>query len=398
MGMPCSPGSVLQEFGPLHKVAIVRASRMGDFICATPAIRALRAALPDAHITFIGLPLVRALVERSPHLDRFVEFPGFPGMAEQFFNPRTAVRFFERMQAEGFDLAIQLHGSGVYSNVFALMLGARHTVGFVRPGEPKGRLDAATDFPERAHEVLRWLELARFLGAPDTGVHTEYPLWPADHAAAEKLLAGLKRPLIGLHPGARDESKIWPLHNFTGVGHELWARFGGTLVVLGSAHERQIARAVGQGLGPGRRCAVLAGRTHPGSLGAVIARLDLLIGNDSAPAHIAYALGTPSVTIFIDTDPAQWGPPVAGPHRVVGRGNGEPVAVDAVLAQAEAVLRQGCAEARCGSGVVGEKLEAGSRKHLSQLKSGENRSATVSPWKGGGSGRDLPGWQHHPVL
>lgn len=55
---------------PPRKVALVRASRIGDFICATPAFRALRRAMPDAEVTLIGLPLVQELAERSPYIDR----------------------------------------------------------------------------------------------------------------------------------------------------------------------------------------------------------------------------------------------------------------------------------------------------------------------------------------
>src|SRR5690349_14126230 len=101
---------------PPRKVALVRASRLGDFVCATPAFRALRGALPDAEITLIGLPLVRDLVTRSRHLDRFEPFPGYPGIADQFFDARRTTAFLERMQAEAFDLAIQMQWTGVYAN------------------------------------------------------------------------------------------------------------------------------------------------------------------------------------------------------------------------------------------------------------------------------------------
>jgi ADP-heptose:LPS heptosyltransferase len=68
-------------------------------------------ALPKAEITLIGQPFVEELVMRSPHIDRFVPFPGFPGIAEQFFDARQTVQFFQQMQAEQFDLVVQMHGS-----------------------------------------------------------------------------------------------------------------------------------------------------------------------------------------------------------------------------------------------------------------------------------------------
>ncbi|HEX8202269.1 MAG TPA: glycosyltransferase family 9 protein, partial [Isosphaeraceae bacterium] len=214
----CGPGLLSRLPEAPRTVALVRASRIGDFVCATPAFRALRAALPGAEITLIALPMVRAPAERSPHLDRFEAFPGFPGIAEQVFDARRAVRFFRRMQAERFDLAVQMHGSGAYSNPFTLMLGARVTAGFVRAGEPPGRLDAALAWPRGLHEVRRVLALMDVLGIPARGERTEFPLWPEDHAAAEALLAGVERPLIGLHPSAREATKRWASGRFAAAG------------------------------------------------------------------------------------------------------------------------------------------------------------------------------------
>ncbi len=311
----------------------MRASRIGDFLCAMPAVRALRAALPGAEFAWIGLPFIRPLVERSPYLDRFVEFPGYPGMADQFFEAHRAVAFFAEMQAEGFDLAVQMHGSGVYSNPFALMLGARATAGFVRPGEPPGLLDAAVAFPEEGHEVERLLALARALGAPDRGAQMEFPLRPADHAAAEALLKGATRPLIGLHPAARDVTKRWPFERFAAAGIALQAARGGTVVLLGGPGEREVAKQVAMEISRGglrtkqesrgdAACSPaplldLAGRTDLGALGAVIGRLSVLVTNDSGPAHIAYALGTPTVTVYGGTSPARWGPPAAPQFRTL---------------------------------------------------------------------------------
>src|SRR5437763_15937516 len=106
MSDPFTPGLVSRLTEMPRKVVLLRASRIGDFLCTTPAFRALRTALPHAEITMITLPLLQELVLRSPHLDRFIAFPGFPGIAEQFFDARKSTNFFQHMQAEHFDLAI----------------------------------------------------------------------------------------------------------------------------------------------------------------------------------------------------------------------------------------------------------------------------------------------------
>lgn len=302
---PYAPGLLTRLSRPPRKVMLLRASRIGDFVCATPAFRALRYALPQAEITLIAMPFIEELAARSPHIDRFVAFPGFPGMAEQFFDARQAIAFFQQMQDEQFDLAVQMHGSGVYSNPFTLMLGAQLTAGFVRSGDPPGRLDAALPMPESFPEVRRVLSLTTFLGATPQGEYTEFPLWDEDHQAVTHLLAGAQPPLIGLHPAAREESKRWAIERFIAVGKLLQQQYGGTVVILGGPEEWQTAELVTQAIG--EAALNLAGKTSLAGLGAAIAQLTILITNDSGPAHIAYALKIPTVTIFGSTDPAVWG-------------------------------------------------------------------------------------------
>jgi ADP-heptose:LPS heptosyltransferase len=281
----------------------------------------LRYALPEAELTLIGMPFVKELVERSPHLDRFIPFPGFLGMAEQFFDARTVTAFFQQMQAEQFDLAIQMHGSGVYSNPFTLMLGTERTVGFVRNGDPGGRLDTAIPFPETEHEIRRVLTLTTFLGAAPQGEQTEFPLWPSDRESAKALLNNFPTPFIGLHPSARETSKQWSLDRFIAVGRALQQKYGGTILIVGGQDEWPQAEQVAQGIG--RNAVNLAGKTSLATLGAAITHFSLLITNDSGPAHIAYALNVPTVTLFGSTDPDIWGPLnwsdpiVANRHRVL---------------------------------------------------------------------------------
>lgn len=261
----------------------------------------------------ITLPILRDIVERLPHIDRFVEFSGYPGLAEQFFDAYRANNFFSRMQEEDFDLAVQMHGSGVYSNPFMLMLGAKAAAGFVRPGDPPGLLDAALPIPGEGHEVHRVLTLSTFLGVPPQGEETEFPLWPEDHAAAGELLGAAEPPLIGLHPAARDLTRRWSPERFAAAGAKL--RRGGTLVLLGGPEERRLAERVGAE--SGASYLNLAGKTPLVTLGAVISRLSVLLTNDSGPAHIAYALSTPTVTVFGGGSLERYGPPRDGPYRAL---------------------------------------------------------------------------------
>jgi lipopolysaccharide heptosyltransferase II len=357
---PLLPGLLCRLPRSPRKVVLLRASRIGDFICATPAFRALRAALPQAEISMITLPMLRDLVLRSPHLDRFIAFPGFPGIAEQFFDARRTLSFFQQMQDEQFDLAIQMQGSGVNSNPFMLLLGARATAGFIRQGDSPGKLDAARPIPERCHEIQRILALTTFLGVPPQGEETEFPLWPEDVTVAETMLAGTEQPLIGVHMGARDLTRHWAYERFAAVAYQLQRRHGGTIVIIGEAEDRPAGERLAQDLpGPYRN---LAGKTSLAELGAVISRLALLVTNDTGPAHIAYALKTPTVTIFGSADPQMYAPLLPGPFRPlvyevscrpcgytecpIGYRCLEGVTAQRVVEAAEEVMQDACYESR----------------------------------------------------
>ncbi|HEX5420970.1 MAG TPA: glycosyltransferase family 9 protein [Gammaproteobacteria bacterium] len=305
-----SSSCLLARLGEVRRIAVLKASRIGDFVCATPAFRALRKAFPRASITLITLPMLVEIAQRLGYFDRILEFPGYPGLAEQFFDARRALVFFQKMQAESFDFALQMQGSGVYANPFLLMLGARASAGFVRPGDTPGRLDAAVPFAPLEHEIERMLALPRSLGLPTDGVHTDFPLRSADRLQAQTLLGdGLPRPWIGLHPGARARTRRWPAACFSKVACRLARDGGASFVILGDGETQESAAELAAGIEG--NCVNLAGCTSLPVLGAVIAELSLLVTSDSGPAHIAYPLGTSTITVFRRGASLRYGPPRA---------------------------------------------------------------------------------------
>ncbi|HET9014036.1 MAG TPA: glycosyltransferase family 9 protein [Thermomicrobiaceae bacterium] len=291
----------------VRKIAVLRALQLGDMLVAVPALRSLRAGFPDAEITLIGLPWARAFARRYPrYLDRFVEFAGYPGIAEVPVEPARTARFLAEQRAYGFDLVVQLHGSGRASNPCALALGGAATAGYYEGEQPAG-LAIGAPYPSGAPEILRNLGLARLLGCPDTGTSLEFPIEDDDRAEADALLEGIgPRPWIGIHPGARPPARRWSPERFAVVADRLVARTGGSVVLTGSADELATVRAVARVMA--NVPLVTAGRTSLGGLAALIAACDLFVGNDTGPAHLAVAVDTPSVVLFGPADHRRWAP------------------------------------------------------------------------------------------
>lgn len=293
----------------VRKLAIVRALHLGDLLLAVPGLRAIRRGFPNAEITLVGLRWSADFARRFAHLiDRWREFPGYPGLLEVDVVPERTAAFLQEERAYGYDLVLQMHGNGCVSNLFALEFQAKRTAGYYAEAPPPGVWPAAP-YPDHLPEVERHLGTARMLGIPAEDRRLEYPILPDEEAAFARIAPPdlLERhPLVAMHAGARPSARRWPPEYFARVGDTLARRHGARIVLTGGPGEEPIAAAVEARM----KTSVLnlAGQTSLGALAALLARCDLVISNDTGPAHVAVALDRPSVTIFGPADRRRWAP------------------------------------------------------------------------------------------
>jgi ADP-heptose:LPS heptosyltransferase len=305
--------------GSIERIAVFRALMLGDLLCAVPALRALRAGFPRAQITLVGLPWARALVQRLPrYVDRFIEFPGWPGLPEVHCEARALPDFIAQVQAQRFDLALQMHGSGGIVNPLVATFGARHSAGFCGREAWRPEADAAlyVRWPESGHEIERLLRLTDALGLPRQGRQLEFPLHDEDRRALRALWPGVDeaRPYVCVHAGAQLASRRWPLERFAAVADAL-SESGRCVVLTGGAPEAELVNALAACMG--HAAVNLAGRTSLWTLGALIEGAERVVCNDTGISHITAALGRPSVVVSCGADVARWAPLDAERHRVL---------------------------------------------------------------------------------
>jgi ADP-heptose:LPS heptosyltransferase len=292
---------------PVRKIAVVRANGLGDYVFAIPALRALRARFPQAEIVLLGKQWHADLLTGRPGpIDRVQVIPTCRGVGadEDADDDAPALeRFFAAMAAERFDLAIQLHGGGRYSNPFTRRLHARYAIGLKSPdAEP---LDAWTPYFYFQPEVLRYLEVMALVGAAPVTVEPEFAVTRADCAEVDRLALPEDRPWAVIHPGATDGRRLWPPALFAAVADQL-ADAGATVIVSGGRSEAAIVDAV---VGAMRREATaLCQRLSLGGLAALLARAAVVISNDSGPLHLAGAVGARTVGLYWCINFANGGP------------------------------------------------------------------------------------------
>jgi len=301
-----------------RRIAVFRALQLGDMLCAVPALRALRAAFPDAHITLIGLPWARTFAARfHAYVDDFIEFPGFPGLPECRTDVASWPEFLATTQRCRFDLAIQLHGNGHVVNPIVVLFGAARNAGCYLPADFCPDPAYFMIWPEDEPEIWRYLRLLEFLGIPQQGASLEFPLDESDYLALHRDSAGewlLPKEYICIHPGARMPSRRWPAERFAVVADYLTSR-GWRIVLTSAADEANITASVREHM---RAPALdLTGRTSLGSLAALIEKAGMVICNDTGISHVAAAVGTPSIVICSGSDPRRWAPLDKERHRVL---------------------------------------------------------------------------------
>ncbi|MDR6414393.1 glycosyltransferase family 9 protein [Pseudarthrobacter sulfonivorans] len=321
-------GPLLDRFAGVSRIALLRGGGLGDLMFALPAVSALKAAYPGSAVTLLGTPVHEALVsDTHTGIDDVMVLPVAEGVRPGQEDPAATAAFFSAARERQFDLAVQLHGGGRFSNPFLLRLQARHTVGSATPDAAP--LERTLPYTYYQHEPLRAIEVAGLAGAPP--VQLEARLNPRAQFVAQLpavLGAALPpdgQPLLVLHPGASDPRRHWPAASFGAVARAA-ADDGARVLVVGDHSETGLAEAVvsaavGHSAGDPTRSgdrpvASVAGMLGLGELAALLARADVVVANDSGPRHLAQALGAPTVGIYWAGNALTSGPLGRGRHRV----------------------------------------------------------------------------------
>ncbi len=298
----------------IRKIAVLRANKLGDFILALPALQALRMAYPEAEIVLLGREWHAEFLKNRPGpVDRVIIVPpirGIYGKPDMNENPFEVERFFQNMAQEHFDLAIQVHGDGRFSNPFVQRLGARMTVGARMPEAMP--LDLWVPFTYTQSEILRHLEVVSLVGAQAAVLEPHLAVTPQDLEEARSVMQIDDKPRVVLHPGADNPRHRWPAEKFAAIGDAL-AFAGAHVTVIGSESEQanvdQVLRAMTT------RAENLQNRLSLCGLAGFLSMSNVVISNNTDYLRLAWAVGTPTVGIYWFGNLLTSGPLIRSRHR-----------------------------------------------------------------------------------
>ena len=296
-----------------NRFLIVSTTGLGDTLWATPAIRALRTSFPDAYIACLTTSLGNELLKNNRHLDEI-----FILKKPHLF---SLVSLFFKLRKRNISQILLFHASQRMLYPFCAFLKPARFIG--THGQNKG-LDALftkTLSHPPVHEIERRLCIVREVGAHTLDSSLELHLTQEDENNAASFLEkqGIPShiPLVGIHPGSKDEFKRWGEAEFATVGSRLVDHLGCQVIVTGNREEKQLAQKIASKI-PG--AIAIAGDLNLGTLTALIRKFSLMICNDTGPMHLSFAMQTPTVALFGPTDPALCGPHLAKKTRVLSKG------------------------------------------------------------------------------
>jgi ADP-heptose:LPS heptosyltransferase len=279
----------------VERVLLIRLSSLGDVVLTEPVVRVLRDAFPGVVVELATAPPYVDLMRQGAGLDRV-------WAVEK--RKVGSLHLKSALRKRSFDLSVDLHRS-FESRVLSWMSGSAHHLSVGPPSFGQ-------------HTVDRYIEPVKAV-VGDRGIGD-------NPASTDPRLEGLWRPrvskgrTIGLAPGARRDTKRWPVDRFIALADRLLERDPeSSIVLIGGPEERQVFQSIRSSVKPSFKIDIESANLDVLALADRMVDLDLLISGDTGPAHLARALRVPTLTLFGPTTPRQWGSRSPG-HRALSLG------------------------------------------------------------------------------
>jgi ADP-heptose:LPS heptosyltransferase len=293
------------------RILLIQLRRIGDVLMTTPAVRALREARPEAHITYLTEPPAHVVFQNSPRVNAVKLHPRKSGLLSH-------LHLMRELRGERYDIVIDFF-SNPRSAQLAWATGAAQRIGFDFPGRRWAYTHRVGTAQGRRFAAQHKADLLEPLGISTPSLLPEIFLGAEQRAYAQRQLAGLgvreNELLVALCPVSRQPYKVWPAKHFARIADVLIERYGAQVLLFWGPGEESFVNAVR---------AEMTYRALPDypvpdlpRMAALLERCHVYVGNDNGPRHFAIAVGTPTVAVFGRPFPENWTPPGQPLHQAV---------------------------------------------------------------------------------
>ena len=288
-----------------NNILIIKMSSLGDVLHTLPFVAELRERFPQARLTWLVHPQFSGFVPDPPMVDEVIYFDKVK------FNKMSLGKkwsCFKEMRSllhsRNFDLVIDMQGL-FKSAVLAAISGCNNRIGYCEMREGSGLVSKAiTGAHAKDHVIERYLDVARYLGCAIKDIRFPMPDLQKEWQAVQEKTEAVKEPYVVLVPGARWETKKWPIEYFSELA-EMILRDGKQVMLAGGPEDTSLGSQITR-LSPG--VTDLTGKTGLRELGALIQHSTAYISGDTGPLFIAAAMKRPLIALYGPTRPDRTGP------------------------------------------------------------------------------------------
>lgn len=311
---------------PNPRILLIHPGPLGSLVMTTPVFHALKARLPDAHITVMVGPWAQEVVAGHPDVDRLLTcpFPSFRAISAKGLKSYVLlIKTARQLSRERYDLAISLHRTTWWSASLLYLAGIPRRIGYITKSEIPF-LTHPVPLPEDEHLTVARLRIVS-IGLQVSGYSPleepytpeRYPLRFVPTAQEREWVSQLlsregispASPIVVIHPGTSVPVKLWR--------SEAWSRCATVLcrasspasplqiVLTGTPREQPLLQEIAQNI---PTPVLMVTNATVGQLAALLDRSELVLGVDSGPLHLATALGTPTVRLYGPTKTSNYGP------------------------------------------------------------------------------------------
>jgi ADP-heptose:LPS heptosyltransferase len=301
------------------RILVLRFSSIGDVVRVLPAVQALKNALPDSEISWAVDSTCSTLLEDVPCIDRLLVFHG----AKVFYRrPWATFRLLQTIWKTRFDVVVDFHANNL-GGLCSLVSRAELRYGFPSAqcrGLAKFGSNRRVAFGRPAvNRLEQFFLLAGAVTPLQPVLHPTIPVSNTIREECESILGQAKsygRPVVAVHVANNSPFKRWPVRSFAEVCDRLVDEEGCTVVLTWGPGQQDVADAVQESMG--NRAIMAPTRTLKHYIG-LLEYVDMYLGTDTGPMHMASALGVPVVCIFQGSNFFVHGPS-RQPSRVLSSG------------------------------------------------------------------------------
>ena len=298
----------------MKRILIVNVNWRGDVLFSTPFIRAIRKKHAQSFIATLLVPRCVPILENNPYLNEIIVF------AEEGRHRGLLgkLRLINLLRTKHFDTVFLLHRSFTRT-LLCWLAGIPERIGYFTKKRAMLLTKLISPPLDKLHKVEYFLNIAKACGIETENKDYEFFTSPKDRNYIKNLLQenGLKESdfLVVINPGGNWGLKRWPKENFAKLSDRLIEKYQLKVIITGAKSDISLARGIASLMH--NRPTIFCGGTTLGQLAALMAKVGLVISNDSGPMHIAVSQKTKVICLFGPTSPEITGPYGNGNYTVI---------------------------------------------------------------------------------